>query len=1250
MPNWAIDNTAAAAPQPNAAPLPPTSIHNAGHLSHGGPSSPYLQQQGFPQLNQPVRVNQQHQPGPSAVHRPGSFSGSSSGSVVPMQRATVSSPIILSPDTPAIPQMPQHGAIPNSSYQNPPASASTQLGQDPTNRPKSTPLPSNVGGAVVNATMQSGNTSSNGQQTNALAGPSHNGFASYAQLRPNNPPLPGSAPPVHASLPTWPATSSSEDLYLFTIQNGQSVTLKLNSEFKKKTFKFQPKDGPTREVSALDVLRQVAPQSTKSDLEMSLRDFKYLHSLGNRVFSQQNSSNPEQHRHPSNPEQTQNSRNTVQQPPPHTIDHSAQSQPAVPRIGVFPTSNGFPTNPRSTSSPHIQPQTMNSGPPLRTSSAQATTGAVVSPVVQPAAPIAMSRPDVVRIHEQFEREIANAGASIASGWEQIRASTSSVFVNLATTLAAPTTPDAEALAQVQKKLAEETQKTARSHLTILRLTDSESKARAELDEANNRIQAEIDAKAKLELRIAELKSGSQESSRLSTQAHGEAEELRKRLEQQTQSNHRSIADLKTLHAKLMADMKLAHEAEVKSLRAQLVGLITQNKTSSDQEIEAGKLRDLLKQRTVKMAELEKAKNIEIQVINNRHQTTITDLNKTIAQVSKAKDILTQKLKLKEDEIRETNVKHQGEIEVYKTKLAAEAASPTATGVSPAEYASLKNTLERILSRYQEIHTLLDRPPLKDTPAFGPDLQARADHYLEQMAILVKQLPSKPDDSGSAASASASHEALQKLFAMTANLQRLMGGDTVDEPDTRTDREKVDALLKIMKDIGVYAQAKTKASEETAEQVRSLTSELAGVKVDLAQKEKQLEEKLQALDAAQSELKNKEEEFAEVTAYSKGLESSLDEMRAEAATLEARPRLSSGEDEGDTKREVDQLRSERDKLAKVVKGQESEIERLEQDVEAEREKVSTAETSLKEGMNAQFAQQAEAHKLEKDNGDLKAERNKWREEARKAQEQLRMTTKNQVDIKPDVTEIEKTSASTKALQPKPPMPPSAQSQISSPQSERRTLPSSQLSSAPASEPTRKRIAQTPLFLPGNEDDESQSKPSRQPASSQVSETVPRPGPGPAKKRRRVMSEDGSPNIEIVSLPMSRISSGAGPSATGSTVGNTAIAIDRKEASAPTSEGGGTIRPVSREWITKNLGICIQKTSVKGSADLIRCKLCFVNEKKAASAEGRKIDLEATEPLPTNWSRPELIDHLAGHQETLRRLKDKRVREGKEPPSP
>ncbi|WVF68448.1 hypothetical protein IAT40_003214 [Kwoniella sp. CBS 6097] len=1172
-------------------------------------------------------------------------SRSRSGHGIPMHSGVASSPITLSPDTPALPQMPTYGVPQQSHYQTPAAPATPYPCQHPVNRPKSTPLPSGMSAGPSNVIMPSAGATAAGQTsnhlTNASSGPSNAGFAASSNTNSSMPVSgPSSAPTEPIALPGQSSGSSAfnEQLYTFTTNDGKQLTTALDPAFAKKTFQLQNKNGTKRELTATQVLLHIAPSITSTDLEACLRDPNYLQTIGTYVLSSQNQI-PQQLRQAS----TGTSIRSAQ----------AQKQQIGSHIAPSGVSNASLSHSRSISSPLVRPQSLNGGPP---SNGQASTSTVAIPAAGSLASSALLGPEAMKIQEQFEQDIAMAGNSIAQGWEQIRAATSSAFANLATTLATPTTPEAEVLVQAQRRLAEEVQKTARSHRTIIRLTDSESKARVDLDEANNRVQAEIDAKTKLQQRIAELEKASHDSTPFLAEAQKEVEGLKQRLDQQTQTSHRAVADMKIAHAKAMADLKLAHETEIKSLRAQLAVSITQAQsacsTSSDPEVV--RLRDLLKQRNAKMAELEEEKKAEIKELNQLHDAKVIDLNRSISQLLRAKDLSVERLKKKDDEFKEIKVKHEGEIEVYKTKLAALSTPPTTTGVTSNEFATLKNIMERILSRYQEIHTISDRPPLKDTPAFGPGLIARAEYYSEQMALLVTDLRNKQTtDTGS--TNSDSHESLERLFAWAGNLEKLIGRTTWDEPDTRTDVEKSDALLKTMKAVGAYAQARTRASEENAKKVEDLSEQLDKVKAQLAEKEKELDESGNALNANREELKKSNKEVLELKAFTKGLESALDDARAEAATIEARPGLSSEEDEADARHDLEQIQSERDDLVKVVANQKDEIERLVQDVEAEREKVSTAESSLKEGMNAQFAQQAEAHQLEKENGELKAEKNKWKEEAKKAQEKLRLAGKNLPDIKPDVSDVRRIGDSSSNQLPKASQS-SAEAQSKSP--EKRTLPLSQQSSAPATEPTRKRPAQSPLFLPGDDDDESIRTPSRPSASSQVqvAQTLPRqavvPGPGLPKKRRRVMSEDGSPEIEIVSLPISRISSAEGPSPAATSVEGVSKTVDKTGSAGPASKAGSSVsRPVSVDWIAKHLHLIVKKAPVKGGEPAFRCKLCFVGFKKAAAAQGRVVTLEDMEPIPSKWTDEEIVAHInLSHQDNVRRLKDKRVREKKEPPSP
>ncbi|WVR08116.1 hypothetical protein IAU60_005162 [Kwoniella sp. DSM 27419] len=279
----------------------------------------------------------------------------------------------------------------------------------------------------------------------------------------------------------------------------------------------------------------------------------------------------------------------------------------------------------------------------------------------------------------------------------------------------------------------------------------------------------------------------------------------------------------------------------------------------------------------------------------------------------------------------------------------------------------------------------------------------------------------------------------------------------------------------------------------------------------------------------------------------------------------------------------------EQLEKVVK-------QLKLDIEVERQKTRSAENQLTDAMGTQHQQRVSVTQLEAELSALKAEKGRWKKAERHS---------------PSVS----VEATGPVFKPDP-------------------ASSTQSSVASDSSASQKRPAQSPLFMSRDINDESKS-PSQSQATSQgryattpasvkpesIAVESPETQPSPtvvtaSRKRRRIAAEEGSP-------------ARPGPSATGGNIRGSATP--------------SRTRPVSRAYVDKHLNTIIMNRKPDG----LRCMLCFVERKKEHTESGRRtFTLAQLPPFPIDKPREELIDHAWEHQETLRRLKDKRIREGKE----
>nr|XP_031857621.1 uncharacterized protein CI109_006951 [Kwoniella shandongensis]KAA5524693.1 hypothetical protein CI109_006951 [Kwoniella shandongensis] len=358
-------------------------------------------------------------------------------------------------------------------------------------------------------------------------------------------------------------------------------------------------------------------------------------------------------------------------------------------------------------------------------------------------------------------------------------------------------------------------------------------------------------------------------------------------------------------------------------------------------------------------------------------------------------------------------------------------------------------------------------------------------------------------------------------------------------------------------------------------------------------EKQLSGKTDTLKAMDELLTKQNQSVAALKKQLEEVESSLAAKESELETYVADLMLVQDE----TVPKVNEFRAERDALIREKQTWQAQLDdrsraivRLTEEMDDMKRQLDEVNDQLLTTSDERVRDRDELSAMERQLDQLREEKAQWKERTKVVKAELK-AMKN-----------DPTNASTSA-------------KVTVKEEVPETTGPSQLKSSQTTPPrgpvSNRRGAQvTPLFLP-RDDNDSESQPSTQTHTIGIHP--------PVRKRRRVESPEG--NI---------------PAATQN---NSAI---------PTPSGSvePIVRPVDRKWVEKNIGVC---TQVAGGET--RCKLCFVQEKKFAGSNGRPLPtMNDMSPLPSNWDRAKIVDHLLGHQSVLRKLKDKRVKEGKEVASP
>ncbi|WWC65777.1 uncharacterized protein I303_108399 [Kwoniella dejecticola CBS 10117] len=471
-------------------------------------------------------------------------------------------------------------------------------------------------------------------------------------------------------------------------------------------------------------------------------------------------------------------------------------------------------------------------------------------------------------------------------------------------------------------------------------------------------------------------------------------------------------------------------------------------------------------------------------------------------------------------------------------------------------------------------------------------------------------------------------------------------------------KKKDAELEVVREAIKRHQEDLDSKEQELEVMRR---DIKLKEESLQGKDEEMEDVRRYMRSKEEEVKSKEEEVrntkAELRAKCKeceekckALQLMLDEDRAEAqmdldtGRKETREML-----KGQKKiiAEKEGLQAEKDELLGQLSERREEIKELKKEIEEKQATVDNAETQIREAMDKQFEQREGYVAAE---NELKSQRDQLKEAIKKLEEELKTLKQNSPKIKAELV-----------FRPSAPNRHSPSSSLGRPVARNQQIinsngkrPSSQLStSTPASkiaersaspdillfdsqpphtprqglptssQPGHRNLSNTPLFF--NNEESTDRSISQTPDTPGLSQSV--QGLRPKKRQKRIIDgehDEGTPAPEVRAIPKAA-------SVTPSVAGSAYSVLSYK--------------PVSDDWVKQNIGLCLHRSHGK-----VRCKLCFVAEKRAETPRKQDMKLEDMEPLPAGLSEDELLGHLKTHGATLRRLKIKRVREGKEEASP
>ncbi|WVW86996.1 hypothetical protein I302_109052 [Kwoniella bestiolae CBS 10118] len=1343
MPNWVTDN--------NSNSVNTTSSSSAVHVLHAPP----VTNNDLTELSQ----TDSEVANPAQTNQTLAEDNMSAQTQLPQVQATPGQDsafaILLSPDTPPASTVPNPLPVqtqPSSTNINMqsilPQQPANHLSHFGSNTPQEqspalpqTDLPANTAQPSLRRAVSSG-TAQNGVQ--AYPTNLHRNVSSPNQSFAN--PTTGVS---STTLPLPKSTTATHNIYSVSIKDNQTANIKLTPEYATRKHIVPLGDGTAHEISTLEIISRYASYLSIQDLDKIIREPKALIALAGNVYNavNANASNPKnQHAQ----QQQQQMRNTVN-PPSHHIPQSANQQAGPSRPTPFVATSGYTYIPQDNPAQiqqsianlqnQARPSSRQSGLPRNASGGGGNATPLQSPRI-PNFPTDMA-PEVQVLQQEFNAGIQGVEQLFGQAWEQLRTVSNNAFLKMGATVNnIKSHGDSDTIInQLRAQVIEEQNKLHLSQQSVLRLTESESKARSDLIEKNHQLQNEIDVRNKAQ----ELNN--QLAQRVEEMKRGKATDSAKIIQLTNQVNVQSgnIRSIEAEHQRKLAHLNTSHNITMNNLKKELAEALDKAKqpifgaahptsqlspkSPADPASEAAKLRSLLKANNAKFTELEEKYNKEMTLfkarsgldpreiekdirsklaqstdvkvqklekrvkeledekekvsaseknVRDQHEQTTVVLGKIIhwgenlqsklgrstedtlsdhsstsinaepskrALVDRANSFVTDMSKLaetiinNEKERKEKMKRLQGQVESMRVDLAA--AAKSAPSSSEGETEEWKIAFNKLISWGNTIQVLMGKhvDPFEE----GMKPQAKADLFQKRMHVVFEDLRSKtlPQGTGQAdneekmkkleetitvlrnnlqANLNALLAKTTQLDDTTKTLEETRGKLSASEKSVREGEEKYNAVLEKLVESQNALAAKTKQCEEiqknyedSGRKMSDVGRAYAKLGVDL-QEAKQLKEEAEAkLGEVEKELKAKEEHFTKtVTTY----QSTIDELRAEDAI--------DGKTDESAKlaAQVEKANRKIEELTQTIEGLEKEVEGLKGDLENEQDNVDRAETDMRVAMENQYKQREEYLEPDKVLKSVKEERDNAREEVKKLQGELNtFKSKNSTTAKDDddIQIVSGPGPSSTSTIPKKrpgsslftPNPKNSHSPSPAPL----VKPAAQSSQATPSVPPT-RVAGTPLFLPNEEEDESQSQTQSTPS---VSASVQRP----VKKRKMVVdSEDeGTPGLEVT------ISTSRAPS----------VASDRP---AP------SFKPVSREWVRKNIGITTQR-----SGGRVRCKLCFVDQKKALPADRLKtFKVEDIAPLELGIDNERVLDHVLTHKYTLRRLKDKRVRDGKDRASP
>ncbi|WWC95755.1 hypothetical protein V866_002621 [Kwoniella sp. B9012] len=1125
--------------------------------------------------------------------------------------------------------------------------------------------------------------------------------------------------------------------YTFNLKNNQIATVNLSPEYALRRHKITMGSGSVLQLSTVDLLNRYSQYLTLVDLDKVVKDPRYIATL----FGSMNGTNQSQ------PQPQQQGR-VISQPLPQQATSSAHTSSSRPTPYV--ASNGYAYIPQDTPA-QIQQSIVslqNQARPSSRQSGSARGGGTGTPLQSPRDVTSniIIPPEVQVIQQKLNADVQGVEQTFGQAWEQLRMAMNDALRNMASTVTAIKPPaDTEAITnQLRAQLAEEERKVHLSQMTVLRLTESESKARVELTEKIQQLQAATDVRHKAQELNTALARGLEEVKR--AKEAGATQIIQ--LQNQVNAQSAKIAQLVSEHRDKLAQLDISHIAVVANLKKELAEAVHKAnqpvfgahppgplspKSPADPSSEAAKLRSLLKANNAKFTELEekynqeiaklkshagkdpreiekdirtklaqtndakierlerKVKELEVEKERSVHERkeydqsrfvlekivhwgenlqsklghtgqqtptadgssggTINGDNTKRSLVDRANTFVSDMSKLaemilnNEKDRKEKMKKLQGQVELMKVELAAaqSVTPPVSSGGKEQAVEEWKTAFNKLISWGHNIQILMG----KTVEPFEKDMKPidKAERFQKTMHTIFEEIQSKAQsrpEGGDQEKVKELEGSIQTLSNnLQANLNALLAKTTQLDDTTKNLHVARDQLT-----------ASEKTLREEVDQRKETRKSLGESQAAERAKTNQLEELKKKLDQATTSLQEQTSELERVTGIKAEVQAKLIEVENRPREIEeessAREKFySSSIDELRTEYEIDGVANDKDdpEIKKQVESLKETIERLEKekedlqkDLENEQDNVDRAEEAMRDTMNKQHKQRENYIELEKELETVKEEKHGLEDEMKRLQDQLsdiKRTNSRVVKDKENDFEIVPGPASTSTSKAVPktrpesllftPDPKKSDTSSISPVVRPSPLSQSQPSTSQAT-PANNKPAGTPLFLPNEEEEDSRSQ--SVPTPSVLASTQ-RP-----YKRKRLLNDESDDEERLNVKPGSGLELSVSASRPPSV------------ANSVTSVPASTYKPVSREWIKDHLGITTQK-----NGDRVRCKLCFVVEKKNQSLEkSRTFKVEDIQPLPLGINEEKLLDHIASHGEILRRLKNKRVKDGKDRPSP